>query len=747
MLGIFDLFSNLVRRQALAIVVATLLLFFIAAELSQEVEYAQGFDTYFSKEHKEYKQYKLYSKDFGGSVAPVYIFIKGEDVVNYDVFEYMLELGDALSGIDGVGEVKSPAHSIVKRLGYLPQDETLLKQYAYAYAQFYIPKKSFALMELEITAQNDKYDFIAQEIERKIQIMPKPAGVIVEATGNPMVWYQVNQSISGSMKTMGFAAIIFMVAILVVVFRGVVGRKRFLLLPLILSIFTAVMTFGLMPLVGIPLTEVTNAFFPVLIGLSIEYAAQFQSRFEEEIRKGFKPVDAASNAIKSVGVVLSLAMVTTVIGFLSMVFSGVPSLSWFGMLSAIGLVIAYLLSLTFLPSLLVLLERGERKAETAKEGRDVTGKLLSITAKTTAKHPGTILLIMLVLVISGFYGYNNVGLQTDFYKYIPQDLPAIRKMNEPQSLVGGQDRIIVVIEADKVDADFLKKVDELSNYIVSSEPQILGYSSITTIMKMYNNGELPDNQLEASMLLERIPEESKQRYLSGNMIAIYFTVAPMDWLEFKDLYDRVNEEIRFFGLDQGYYLTGDVVLEMFVADLIVNGQNKMTLASFALVFVVLLVVYRSVVKAAVPLLPITTVIALVGGIMYLLGIERTLVSASLNSLTIGLGIDFSIHVMERYLEERKNGRMPEEAVEVTVENIGKAIMTSGLTMAGGFAAMMVSPFPIMSDFGFVSVIAILFSLISALTIVPAFLIYTERYTMKKRTVSDATISVDGSNSL
>jgi len=747
MLRVFDLFSNLVRRQALAIVVATLLLFFIAAELSQEVEYAQGFDTYFSKEHKEYKQYKLYSKDFGGSVASVYIFIKGEDVVNYDVFEYMLELGDALSSIDGVGEVKSPAHSIVKRLGYLPQDETLLKQYAYAYAQFYIPKKSFALMELEITAQNDKYDFIAQEIERKIQIMPKPAGVIVEATGNPMVRYQVNQSISGSMKTMGFAAIIFMVAILVVVFRGVVGRKRFLLLPLVLSIFTAVMAFGLMPLIGIPLTEVTNAFFPVLIGLSIEYAAQFQSRFEEEIRKGFKPVDAASNAIKSVGVALSLAMVTTVIGFLSMVFSGVPSLSWFGMLSAIGLVIAYLLSLTFLPSLLILLEREERKEKVVKRDRDITGKLLSIIAKTTAKHPGTILLITLVLVLSGLYGYNNVGLQTDFYKYIPQDLPAIRKMNELQGLVGSQDRIIVVIEADKVDADFLKKVDKLSNYIVSSEPQILGYSSITTIVKMYNNGELPDNQLEASMLLERIPEESKQRYLSGNMIAIYFTVAPMDWLEFKDLYDRVNEEIRFFGLDQGYYLTGDVVLKMFVADLIVNGQNKMTLASFALVFVILLVVYRSIVKAAVPLLPITTVIALVGGVMYLLDIKRTLVSASLNSLIIGLGIDFSIHVMERYLEERKNGRMPEEAVEVTVENIGKAIMTSGLTMAGGFAAMMVSPFPIMSDFGFVSVIAILFSLISALTIVPAFLIYTERYMMKKRTVSNATISVDGSSSL
>ena len=78
------------------------------------------------------------------------------------------------------------------------------------------------------------------------------------------------------------------------------------------------------------------------------------------------------------------------------------------------------------------------------------------------------------------------------------------------------------------------------------------------------------------------------------------------------LYERVKEEIEFYGMGHGYYLTGDVVLKMFISDLIVNGQNKMTLASYALIFLPLLFVYRSFSKAIVPLLPITSVIALPG---------------------------------------------------------------------------------------------------------------------------------------
>ncbi|ADC66244.1 efflux transporter, hydrophobe/amphiphile efflux-3 (HAE3) family [Ferroglobus placidus DSM 10642] len=700
------------------IIFLAVLFFLLSGYNAKNVKMNQGYETYFSEDYKEFKQYKLYSKDFGGSVASVYVFVKGDDVINYETYELLLKIGDELRKVGGIGEVKSAAHSIVSRLGYLPTEEKVLQSLTYQLAPQYVPKRSLAIVEAEVTADPSRYEQMAKEIEDRLSKLDLPPGVVVEATGNPMIRYQVSQSISGSMRAMGIAAIVLMVVTLSIVFRGVVEQKRYLFFPLLISIITVSYAYGMMPVLDIPLTEVTNAFLPVLIGLSIEYAAQFMGRYEEERRKGLSSFEAAAIAIRTVSRALSLALITTVIGFLSMLFSGVPALGWFGLISAIGLIFAFLLSMTFLPAILVLTDRKERKKALA----GIAEKTLDFLAILTSRKYKAVLLLSLVVASVSYYGYEKVPLETNFYKYIPQDLPAIRKFNELQSIFGSQDRIILVTKIDSVSPEEIKKVEELAKYVVKSESKIIDYNSIGKILEN-RFGKIGENSYELENQLEMLGDY-KDRYISGNTLAVYFTVAEMDWLEFKDLYERVKREVSFFG-GFDYYLTGDVVLKMFVADLIINGQNRMTMASYALVVLLLLLVYRSLKNAVVPLIPITLVILTTGGVMYALGFYRTLVTASMNSMIIGLGIDFSIHVMERYIEERKRFD-PEKAVEITITRIGKPILTSGLTMAGGFAAMLISPFPIMRDFGIISVLAILMSLIAALTVVPAFLVFVDR---------------------
>ncbi|AIY90345.1 efflux RND transporter permease subunit [Geoglobus acetivorans] len=727
---VFDLLSSSVVKGRYLILALVAVAVILAIHSSQNITMDQGYETYFSKDYREYQQYVLFSKNFGGGVASIYIFIKGDDVVNYETYDFALKLGEEISRIDGIGRVKSPAHTVVDILGYLPADEEVLKQLSYQYSSFYLPKKTLMLMEFEVTADESQYNFIAKEVEKRISEIEKPPGIVVEATGNPMIMYQVDKSIGESMGTMGAVAVVLMVVTLVIVFRGVVELKRYLLLPLVISILTFLFAFGLMPVLGIPLTEITNAIAPILIGLSIEYAAQFMGRYEEERRKGNSPAISAVNSIRSVGLALSLAMITTVIGFLSMIFSGVPALGWFGLVSAIGLIVAYLLSLTFLPSVLLITDRKERERKD-EEKISLTEKVLDLASLISARHYRVLLLTVLVITSASYYGYSKVPLETDFMKYIPQDLPAMRKLSELQDLVGSNDRIIAVFQTDGIDASVVARFEELARYVTNSEQNIVGYSSLGEIIRM-NFNKLPSSDTEFQQALEKIPEDRVSRYMQGSSYAIYFTVSPMDWLEFRKLYERVTEEMKFFGIEYPFYLTGDVVLKMFVADLIVNGQNRMTIASFVFVFILLLFVYRSPRKAIVPIIPITVVILANGGLMYLLGYSRTLVTASLNSLTIGLGIDFSIHVMERYFEERRRGFEPEKAVEITITNIGKPILTSGLTMAGGFAAMLASPFPIMSDFGVVSLMAIILSLFAALTVVPAFLVFTDNLNSKNK---------------
>ena len=742
-------FAVFVQKRPGLILIAVGIVLLLATFSSQNVKFEYGHSSMFPKDNIIYKQNELYTKDFGVGSENAFIFIKGTDVLDRDALEYMLRLSNNLKKIDYVGEVVSPASIVVSVYGQLPQDDAVLNRALEIYAKNMIPKKTFALMMVQITTTDSKkYKEIAEQIVRTIEFTPKPPDVIVQPTGGPVLSYQIQQAIKSGLGITTSASIILMILILFVVFSGAVRRKIMAFMPLVLSIFTVMIVFGLSPILGIPMTEVTNAFMPVLIGLAIEYAAQLQNRFEEERREGKSVDEAVRIAIVSTGLAIALAMLTTVIGFLSSLFSGVPALGWFGILSAIGLVIAFALTLTFLPSVLKLVDknfdkdRGDKisenknkngdknKTKTEAKKEDEIGILersLSFISGITATYPKTILVVTVIVLVVGGYAYTNVKLETNFRNYVPQDLPAIVLFKELERVVGGQYTYTIVLKTDEIDSTTIKKVDELGKYITQREEYVDSYESLATLLKRL--GGIPDDS-RLDRVLSKIPEESKRKYVSGNSwMALHLKAHTKDFVKQKELYNSLKKDVEFFGWEDGYYITGQATLYMEIGNIIMSSQTIITLGAYVLVVLLLFGVYRSISKAVVPLLAITTVIAVVNIVMYSLGMKQTMVSVTMNSIILGLGIDFSIHVLERYFEER-NRFAPIEAVKRTVERTGKAITTSALTMAGGFGALLLSPFPMMKDFGFLSLVAILFSLFAALTVVPAFLMITEKLRIK-----------------
>jgi hypothetical protein len=150
----------------------------------------------------------------------------------------------------------------------------------------------------------------------------------------------------------------------------------------------------------------------------------------------------------------------------------------------------------------------------------------------------------------------------------------------------------------------------------------------------------------------------------------------------------------------------------------------MTAVAYLLIVVFLLLSYRSILRAVIPLISISVAVAAMNLCMVVMGIKQTTISIALNSIVLGMGIDYSIHITERYFEER--GKLGvEESVKRTIERTGKAVLTSALTTAGGFGALYFSSFPVLSNFGVLAFIAVIFSLVSAVSIVPAFLILYE----------------------
>jgi len=559
-----------------------------------------------------------------------------------------------------------------------------------------------------------------------VEFVPRPSGVTVETTGTPMLGHQIKEATQESLRTTTTLSVALMVSILFITFSGAVRRKMTALIPLLISVSSVLLLVGYVPLAGIKITTSISATFPILIGLAIEYAAQIQSRYEEERREGKERDEAVILSVTRTGIAVIMAMLTTIIGFLSMSAPRIPSLAWFGILMSLGLLIAYILSITFLPALLKMIDREDMSNISEKREEERIGvleRVLEAVSGVTASNPRKILAVALVLIILGAYASTEIKLETDTKKYAPEDLPAMVRFKELERVVGKQYVFTVVLSVDEIDAMTLKKADDLANYIVKKEDLVYKYDSLSALMKQFL-GKLPESDAELHYILGRVPEEQLNRYISGNQIAILFYTNADTHDKRVDLWKSLEEDIRFFGWHEGFYVTGSPVVMAHLGEVMIGSQKLMTGIAYALIVVLLFAVYRSLTRALVPLVAITTVIGATNLFMYILGIKQTMISIALNSIILGLGIDFSIHITERYFEERERFS-PEESVRRTVERTGKAIVTSGLTMAGGFAAVTVSSFPALSNFGVLALVAILFSLFSSLTVVPAFLMISE----------------------
>jgi predicted RND superfamily exporter protein len=151
-----------------------------------------------------------------------------------------------------------------------------------------------------------------------------------------------------------------------------------------------------------------------------------------------------------------------------------------------------------------------------------------------------------------------------------------------------------------------------------------------------------------------------------------------------------------------------------------ESKESMTILGFVFVLVFLIVVYRHI-HAASPIIPIVFIVGWNAVAMYVLGIDYSPLTATLGSMTIGVAAEYTILVMERYAEEEEKSHDHIAAIQESVQKIGTAITVSGLATFFGFSALCLSTFPIISNFGVTTLIAVAFSLIGAIFIMPAVL--------------------------
>ncbi len=530
-----------------------------------------------------------------------------------------------------------------------------------------------------------------------------------------------------NMMVMVALAVALMFIILLLVFH-----VRWRVLSLGIIFVSVIATLGFMGTLSVPMTMVSMAVFPILIGLGIDYSIQLQNRYEEE--------KSAQITLTQIGKSVFIAVVATVLGFISLYASPVPMIKDFGKMLTIGVIISFIGSVFLLmPTLHIRDTFGKECETTAKDddGKETRlDKLLKATTKFVLKYSVVIIILSVAIAGFGFSMDNKIGVETDIETFMPQDMAALSDIHKIRDIVGSTNQMAIYMENENIlTEENINWIDNITDDITNEfGDSVTDVKSISTLVSNMTDEDLTFE--EYLDFVEDIPKEQRRMFLNddGNKSVILLNISHMSTEALQDFVEDLKVIVE--DAPMAVEVTGMSVLDVEMVKGLTEGRVKMTVIGLALVFIALLLMYRNIAKAFIPIFPIILIIGMSAGTMYLLGIKYTPITATLGALVLGMGTEMTIMLLERYIEERLSGKEKVDAMLITVTKIGKATVASGLTTIGGFSVLMASKFVILKDFGLMTVINISLALISTFIILPTIIILLDRFIIGKKALRE-----------
>ena len=528
------------------------------------------------------------------------------------------------------------------------------------------------------------------------------------------------------------SSMMMMIALAVLVMFGVlllVFKVKWRMLSLAVVFISVIATLGFMGWIKVPVTMVSMAVFPIIIGLGIDYSIQFHNRYEEE--------KSVKETTEKIGKAIAIAVFATILGFISLYASPVPMIQDFGKMLTIGVIISFLGSIFLLFPILHIGSQNEKpkkmtKVEDKLNNAGVMDKFLASTTRLMIKLTVPVLLLFVLVAGAGFAVDQYIAVETDIEKFMPQDLQALTDIHTIRAAVGTTDQIVVYITTDNVlkesNLTWIKNSSEsiLNKYSES----VVSIKSIDSLIQLITDGK-DTPYTDVLTMLNDLPDTQRSMFVSVDHkeTVLLINTKHLSTQAYKDLISNLKLDLS--NTTMKLEVTGKSVLDVEMVNGLTSGRINMTLLGLGLVFMALLFIYRNLIKAILPIIPVILIIGISSGVMYLTGIKFTPITATLGALVLGMGTEMTVMLMERYVEERHAGLAKIEAMVVSVTMIGKAIVASGLTTVGGFAVLLFSNFMILKDFGFMTVINISLALASTFIILPPLIVLVDKALIKK----------------
>ncbi len=561
--------------------------------------------------------------------------------------------------------------------------------------------------------------------------------------GMPIVRVSLTKDIRKDMKKFLPIGLALMVVFLFICFR----QARGVLLPFLMTVMAIIVVIGLIPLLGWRFHMVTVILPVILLAVANNYGIHIMARYQEDNTEGNEHTNktlAKNGIVRLTNPVLATG-ITTMAGLLCLMTHIIIPAEQLGILATVGVAFAMVGSLVFIPAILAILPKAKpiRKAhEDIKASKGVLDKLMLGVADRITRRPKTVIIAFFAVALAMGLGAVLIIVDTNPLSFYHQEAPIWKSTKVLNKNLGGWANISVVVEGNIKDPKVMKAIDKLESHL-QKHPLVGNTTSVAKVMRKMNevmNGgdpkfnKVPDDQKEIAeyfMLysLSAPPKDFNKivdpEFEHAQVIAQVKdsgTRAATEVVEYTKAYLAKQQKGGPFKLVGGFL---DVMANL--VEHIVRGQLLSLFLSIVICSILVALLMRSVVAGVIAMMPLSVSMAMLFGIMGYMGIELNLITAMLSSIMVGVGIDYTIHFLWRYRDERRLSD-PVAAVRTTLTTTGRGIVFNALSVVIGFIVLVISAFFPVRFFGLLVVVSITACLVCALVLLPAVvLVFKPRF--------------------
>ncbi|MGO1119733.1 outer membrane lipoprotein-sorting protein [Rhodovibrionaceae bacterium A322] len=590
----------------------------------------------------------------------------------------------------------------------------------------------------EVLDEDDKqatYDRILALVEQQ----KIPEGVMVHVAGEGAINGYLGTYIDRDATRLNPIAGLVITLVLIVAFRTWAGA----MLPNVVVLATVMAALGTMAAVGVPFFVVTNGLPVILIGIAVADSIHILSQYYEEqvAHPGESPRHLIVRAMGRMWRPVTLTTVTTIAGFAGLYFGAeMPPMRYFGLFAAVGVAFAWLYSLTFLPAAITLFKIKPSKLFAGPKGHDRAARALEKAGRVVLAHPRSILALLLLVTGLGLWGASRVTVDDAQIENFQKDEPIFLADQAINGSMDGTNFLDIVIETEESEGLFqpqrLRKIADLQRF-AEGLPGVGGSTSIVDYIQQMHKAVMENQQSAYS-----VPDDP---LLIAQLFLLYSTSGdPTDLEEEVDYsYQRANVRVS---INNAYYSNNKQVveaLETYISQsfnepgLSANLSGRVYLnhhwlkgiddnhltsmgLSLLLVWAMSALVFQSLLAGVLALIPVLASLLVIYATMGFGGIWLGVGTSMFAAIAIGLGVDFSIHTLDRMKELMMTAKGSlDDRLAGLFPSTGRALFFNFAAVALGFLTLTSSEVPPLVNFGLLVALAISSAFLAAMTVLPA----------------------------